>query len=328
MKQFAVAAMAVVLFSFAARADRVGNGGGVWACVEPSGAIRSAMLVDLYEAQKEFQLFIPGGGIGQTPQEIYQARKAWLLQNIPWTTQLTSSFAQVEKSVTMVDAGLVVIDDSLFRIRPLETECPGGRWDYTQFANYTSYGSVLIRKDLWNSQALSQLDKAALLVHEAVYLFLRGKGDTSSVRARAITGLLFSNLPAGEISVRIQSIMSGSMPAPAPVQPTPAQYACLLRDSSAGTHYLGLGTLQLDAEYNAVKACEAERSASYCATEPVCEPLYRQTFSSSCMARSSSTGKAYLGRGRGKVEATYKALEACQAESSPSYCKVSKCSDQ
>ncbi|MBC75308.1 MAG: hypothetical protein CME64_04765 [Halobacteriovoraceae bacterium] len=199
-----------------AREGSVGNGGGAWVCQnnDQLQSIRWARLVDLYEAEKEFGL----------PMKVFEAfdyrqivdlQKAKLFSvNKKLYEALFPYFDDIERNLREVDGDLEVIDDALYRMKPSARDCSGGKVKYTQLANYTHYGSILVNEHLFNSSKLAEVDKAALMFHEAMYAYLRDRyGDSDSVRAREIVGYVFSNLKNIEISEKIDEVlgyMSGS----------------------------------------------------------------------------------------------------------------------
>lgn len=211
MKLFLLALLLVSFSAFAQFGDKIGNGGGLWACMV-NGKMEKSQLVDLFEAEKEFLLkIIPAKG--SDPMAVYKARKAWIAKNIPSLyADLESSFSYVEKNIKVVRANLTPIDDhGLFRSKPQQTDCSAGEWVYTQFANSNDQEEVLIQSDLWNSGAVPSLDKAALLVHEAVYRWLRiSRLESDSLHTRKITGLLFSDLGAAEMHSKIKNVLGES----------------------------------------------------------------------------------------------------------------------
>jgi len=117
---------------------------------------------------------------------------------------------RVEANIVPVTAELQIVDDSLFRIKPSKSDCLNGIISYMQLANYTNYGKILLQKQLFENPKLSNTDKASLFIHEAVYAFLRTLGDTDSVRARKVVGLLFSTLSTDDLKKELEKVLSGS----------------------------------------------------------------------------------------------------------------------
>lgn len=180
----------------------VGNGGGAWVCHndDQTQTIRWARLVDLYEAEKEFGLSMKKfGSYGY--KEIVELQKSRLLEiDNAFFEEALPYFDEVEKKVKEVDGDLEVIDDALYRMKPSYRKCLGGEVRYTQLANYTNYETILVSEYLFNSSKLSEVDKAALIVHEALYAYFRDLfKDSDSVRTRKVVGYLFSELKNDEV---------------------------------------------------------------------------------------------------------------------------------
>jgi len=210
----------VLIFSlFACKSfaqDKIGNGGGVWACVEPDQSISSGMLVDLFEARNEFGLNTPSLQ-GSDPLKLAQDKADFLATQWPargaaWATILANTLQRIH----FVNSDLIVVDDALVRTKPQASQGCAQGWQYVQFANFTNQGSVLIRQDIWSGDKIPVLDKTALIWHEVIYRWLREtQGDKNSVRARMIVGLLFSDLSLDEVKTRIEKVLIPPPP-PAP----------------------------------------------------------------------------------------------------------------
>lgn len=175
----------------------IGNGGGAWVCREPNQTVRWLELVDLYEAQVEFGLTVPKPSIAPKLQHkkaidgLKQSNPRLLLQLQHFIDTIPATFRWID------NANLQVVDDALFRIRPLETDCTGGKIHYEQLANFTKYGVILINKGLYN--LLTDTEKAALELHEEIYALARDRFyDQDSSRTRRIVGALFAEIPLEE----------------------------------------------------------------------------------------------------------------------------------
>lgn len=186
--------------------DKIGNGGGIWACYSAKGELLHGMLVDLYEAEAEFQL---------TPIQDFNLDVVQLINNrstivsgLKKGRQLLQTMDEVLRNDKYVNVELALVNDAFYRIIPPASSCAEGKWKYTQFANYTAFGTVLVREDLWNSDKIPVVDKAALFWHEAIYRWLRlEQGDLDSIRTRQAVGILFSDLPAEEIQKRLDAVL-------------------------------------------------------------------------------------------------------------------------
>jgi hypothetical protein len=340
MKHVFLALLTTLILSSQANAggDRIGNGGGLWGCYNSDNSFRSGQLMDLFEAKQQFGLYIPTSGLDTTPVEVLNTRVRWMKANLPAVhAMIEPALVRVQNNLVMTDASLIQIDDAWPKIRPLPTDCLNGEWKYTQFANYTTYDSVLVNNYLWTHPGIPTLDKAALILHEAVYLSLRERfGDQDSVRARHINGLLFSNLPSGEIGKRINSILGGSQPPPPPVPtpvPTPVPgkpkvlgYACTLKNTITDLLYTADASTQIDAEFEVQQNCQKQGHVSYCAEKDVqCEAYTKLVSTDVCIAKNTITDKTYRATGKNKIQATAFAVLACQKDGHVSYCAPLKC---
>lgn len=188
--------------------DKIGNGGGLWVC-KVRDEMRSAELVDLFEAREEFhwnpQTFLPTDNY----RKIYNEKSQWIFSNVRWLhDQIDFFLRHVDDKKSFVNARLRPIEDNLHRLLPREDSCTGGVWSYEQFANFTNYGGLLIDRALWESEAVPASSKAGLLIHEAVYFWLRLQFKaTNSSEARMIVGLLFSQENPKVISSKIIEIV-------------------------------------------------------------------------------------------------------------------------
>lgn len=189
----------VLVFNVFSKTE-VGNGGGVWTCRNDDDSIRWIQLVDFFEGEVEFGLKIYDQYAGMSKSEIINSILEFSGEIDPNFEGVLSRYLSiVEESLEFKNSELEVIDDSLYRIRPSRMTCVSGNVNYEQLANYTTDGRILI-SDLYDSDLLSETDKAGLLIHEAIYLFLReSRGETNSVNTRKVLAYLFSDESAQNV---------------------------------------------------------------------------------------------------------------------------------
>jgi hypothetical protein len=180
----------------------VGNGGGAWVCRDASKKIIWSKLVDRFEMEREFKWSVDEAFYTDpTSLALQPLSSREIMQKIVGKlTMLDKNFATRFESVVKylgrqannyLNADLAVINDSLFRIMPRQSECLSGTIRYEQIANYTADDRLLINPEIYNS--LDSIDGAGLWVHEALYYIYRSDfKDTDSIRARKITGVLLS----------------------------------------------------------------------------------------------------------------------------------------
>jgi hypothetical protein len=174
-----------------------GGGGKSVVCRNPDGSIKSAEILDLYEGRTIYQLpykesaknwqdqaediFVASGielGISHPPMGIY----TWFHNAITHLVFLPDG------------TSLKPIDDSL------EVIIPKG-CALEQTVNYQNDHRILIDGSIW--KALSETQRAALIIHEATYRELRRVGETDSRRARHFT----AHIVAGQ---KIESTFPGN----------------------------------------------------------------------------------------------------------------------
>lgn len=313
----------ILFVNFSWAGDKVGNGGGLWTCFTKDKEISHGVLVDLYEAKVEFGLNIPADEQSR-PMDIVK-KKADLLRFRD--TYLYSIFSpevdNVMQKIRLVSSELVVVDDALFRLKPHYSTC-SMPWEYVQFANFTNLGQVLIREDLWNSSAISALDKAALVWHEAIYAWLRKeRGDSDSVRARMIVGLIFSDMESSQFKNRIAKILKeNQQPQPRPED----RWICLVENKHTSNWYGGYGINKLEASGNAKSSCQKEEYEFFCQDQNLrCEEIISESINNVCQVENHLHQKTYIGKGRNRLEAAFGALKACQAQPDSVSCSEPIC---
>lgn len=188
--------------------DKIGNGGGLWACVAQDNTVTKGMLVDLYEARSEFGLRLIASAESDPLAIVHERadfiKKYWPEMNQEWALVLEMVLAKLQ----FVDGPLEEVHDSFYRTMPAASEGCASGWRYTQFANFTNLGPVLVSRSLWDNASIPPLNKAALIWHEVIYRWLRdAQNEKDSIRTRAVVGFLFSDLPIEILKQRVQDIL-------------------------------------------------------------------------------------------------------------------------
>jgi hypothetical protein len=189
------------------RGGREGHGGTAQVCRDPANpeVILSAVLQDFFEARdvRKDKLVIP---VDETPDSrVAQARKA-----LDKASGYAWDLDDVLKRLRVLDAGLAFNS-------PRGTTVTGDSKAYVkkrgceeeQAAIFTPEGEIQVDGPIWTK--FSETDKAGLLVHEAVYAFVRGwngpKGKAADVGskesiyagdsrwARKVTAMMFATRP-------------------------------------------------------------------------------------------------------------------------------------
>lgn len=217
MKLFALSILALLTAGRCAEAasPRVGNGGGVWTCEDrATKSIRWLRFVDLFEAENEFGLKVANlqGG----PWEILNEKLIEISEVSPNLDRLLQAYPVYFDEVLRFlpkSSGLTVIEDAEIRVRPLPETCADGYLYYGQLANFTFDNRLLISSKYWKDPSFTDVERAALLVHEAIYKALReGMGDKNSSRVRQIVGILFSTLSEAQKSHKVDAVLMHDIP--------------------------------------------------------------------------------------------------------------------
>jgi hypothetical protein len=300
--------------------DKVGNGGGLWTCTSQR-ILQQGVLVDLYEATEEFGLSLISTN-SFTPMQIVEDRKNFLRNSLPvYFYHWDRTLALVLEKIRYVNSELTIVDDALYRVRPLANTC-NEAWLYSQFANFTNQDQILVRADLWNSSKIKAIDKAALIWHEVIYAWLRDlHHDKDSVRARQMVGLLFSTLPASEIARRFELVMSNR-----PTEPNQPLWFCMIKNNLNFRYFGDYGTVEVEAKVKTKQRCQSAQSGFHCSDSSLlCEKIESSTVGRSCSLENHLSGKTFFGSGRIKLEAEFKARDQCQAISGtdPLHCDSS-----
>lgn len=320
--KFLVLTAALLSSAISFAGDKVGNGGGLWACMAPNQTLLKGMLVDLYEADVEF-------GLKQivtaetNPINIAKERETYVMNSLPpvYARGWARAMVDVMGKLRMVNAELEKVDDALFRMRPHSSTCVGGTWSYVQFANFTHLGHILVREDLWNSPVIASVDKAALLWHEAIYSWLRKTaGDKDSVRTRQIVGIIFSQLSAQEMAAEIDIVLRQSTnptEPPPPTTPPPAprtMWVCEMLNRMNQKWYGGYGLSEPIAAAASLEACGKREDSIHCDDfGRQCDSFVESApYAITCTVVNYHLGSKFAKTGRSTVEARFNARDACQ----------------
>ena len=158
------------------------GGGRSVVCRNPAGEITSAQMLDLYEGEKVYKLSVPRSDAPMEEQIAKALGKLSEKARLP--IQFQAGFIREKMSLLPEDVKLPLLEDS--REFALPRNC-----EVEQLAIYYSMDNIQVDGQIWSK--LSETDRAALLVHEAIYLYDRNGGATTSRRSRRIVANLFSD---------------------------------------------------------------------------------------------------------------------------------------
>lgn len=178
-----------------ANAKVIGNGGSTVVCKDAKGQVNQTEVFDLYEGR-----VLNGLSYHESSEDhIAQASKiithvAEVLQQKPDVEgSVTDLFEMLQKALVFLPpgVGLKTVPDAEEFIAPKGCEI-------IQTINFRDFTHVYVDSDVWGE--LSETQKAALLVHETLYWYLRTPGpkgnlvETNSIRTRKAVALLFSGV--------------------------------------------------------------------------------------------------------------------------------------
>jgi hypothetical protein len=186
------------------------GGGNAVVCMDANKNIKSAEVFDLYEARNLYNFKVKDqgaksvleialaagqaidvGGAADDPSDVISNHSGSYMRLR--TTNVSSDFVQayvryVAANMKLLEPGakLEPIDDSKSILIP-------GNCEFSQLARYVDTNDkIYVNSDIWNR--LDNVNKAALLVHEALYKKLRMNGENTSERARAAVGAAMAGL--------------------------------------------------------------------------------------------------------------------------------------
>lgn len=193
--RFLVASVILGLGSLAAHAgNENGGGGGAVVCRNPDHSIMSVETLDIYEAKNMYGLYVPeqAGSVKEIVANIKVKLRDSLAQPEIHLYPLIERVQSIMR-FTQNGAKLEPVDDAAAIVLPKDCKIE-------QLANYVDDNLLVVQHELW--ERLSNTQKAALILHEAIYRLERYEGATTSRRTRRIVASLFSNL-------QLESVESG-----------------------------------------------------------------------------------------------------------------------
>jgi len=328
MKSFYISPFVLMMAFFslisdpASAADKIGNGGGVWVCQGPALEVFDIMFMDVFEARREYQLTLPESQ--ESDLQIVQAQKKWIETFLQEPRKIVKHVEYVEKNITWIEDIINLIPDAASKITPHPSTCKEGEWTAVQLVNFTEDFRILVRRELFESKLMSNLERAAVYMHEGIYSYLRSEfGDSTSVRARAIVGFLLSNLSNEEKVSRIQKVLKQEPPIPD--QPVTKGWICGIKPERHSALYISEGTTAKQATEGALNQCKKGENPmpdfpgmpggppSSCRENKIlCEAFTSSEKSKKCqISFDHISSKVYPGLGRTRLEAQSEAMTQC-----------------
>lgn len=162
------------------------GGGKAVVCRDSQNNIKHIELLDLFEGESIYGL--TAKTFGETQDENLLGAKDILMKAFAKMNSGVSieySIDQVLRDFRLLppDVKLAPVDDAAPIVIPVGCELE-------QLAYYQNNQNLLVDQNLWN--ALDGRSKAALIMHEVIFLQMRFEGDKDSRNARRIVAHLFS----------------------------------------------------------------------------------------------------------------------------------------
>jgi len=181
-----------ISFAFATGGVDGGGGKGV-VCRNDQNQITKAEVLDIYEGRVQYGHTVQSSSdsiMSQAEEAIRYISKgrSKIFQD---SVLQMANFINLRKRILPDGTGLEDINDSHHVIVPKGCKVE-------QLANFTKQNQILIDGEIWKS--LDNTNKAALLVHEALYKWFRNYGATNSIRARKFVSLGFMGIEANDIN--------------------------------------------------------------------------------------------------------------------------------
>lgn len=164
-----------------------GGGGGSIVCRDAQGKITSAEILDLYEGRVQYSYIqrISQDSVDKQVEDVVERLSFGRGPSFKSYLMSYARFVSNSKVILPDGTGLLPVNDANNIIVPKNCQIE-------QLANFTNQNQVLVNGEIYN--ALDNTNKAALIVHEALYKIFRMYGTTNSTRARKSVALGFSNI--------------------------------------------------------------------------------------------------------------------------------------
>lgn len=183
-----------------------GGGAGI-ACLDSNGILVRAETLDLYEGKNRFGYSIQQTDSVEATQQFKKALNK--IQNNFLREKLNEVSYLLIDQIQLLPDGIVMpapADMGNTYLALMPQGC-----SVTALAYFEGDGTLRVAKSYYSK--LSQTDRAALIMHEAVYKLLRDTGkETTSESTRLIVAMLFSTGAAAEATQKLLSLTYTTFP--------------------------------------------------------------------------------------------------------------------
>lgn len=178
-----VASLLALSFSAFASGEK-GNGGYSVVCRDVNGAIKSAEVLDIYEGKILYKKSYPG------PE--FEVKTLLSIAQVKMKEHYSFS-SKLEKEIELANANMVFIPEG-HELQPTDDAFPVIKrkgCKFEQLAIYTEDGELLVSQEIYDQ--LDNVNKAALVLHEAIYSLRRkSRGDETSLATRRLTAQILA----------------------------------------------------------------------------------------------------------------------------------------
>lgn len=173
--------------------NRIGNGGNAVVCQDAKGKVRSAELLDFYEAELPSAASTKAAPkTAQDEKAIARDRLAGLQKVHPdLARQFQTRLAEISSELQFGEGvALQPIDDSKHLFTPRDPKCAVRQLAIRRSEPMPREKRFLVDQDTW--KLLSPTARAGLLTHEIVYEYFSKLGETDSRKARYFNARLYN----------------------------------------------------------------------------------------------------------------------------------------
>lgn len=170
-----------LLMQLALAGKETGNGGVSVVCRDSKGIINSVELLDLYEGKLLYGRTYSSDLIS-VDQHI-QLAQLRVISFPHFLNSLKDEVAFIQANMVFIPKGteLIPTNDAFPIIQKKGCQLE-------QLANYADSGEIFVSQEIYDE--LTNLNKASLLLHEAIYALRRKTGDTTSQQSRRLVSHL------------------------------------------------------------------------------------------------------------------------------------------
>lgn len=196
----------LMALSFSAFAGDKGNGGYSVVCRNDDGTIASAELLDIYEGRIIYNLQYTNNSLN--PAALLSKAQYKVRTERAFADKFMREIKDINSNLIFIPAGneLELTEDALPSIKKKDCQ-------FEQLANYTNNGEIIVSQEIYDH--LDNLNRAALVVHEAVYAIRRkALGENTSDLSRKLTAYIMAEKLKYNEQIELDRMIKGSLQRP------------------------------------------------------------------------------------------------------------------